>query len=84
MLGCSPNKAQDTTACEMQTLRFYAAGSGDDFMIQCMAAKGYEFDVLPEECDNRTRMVMQSACYKRLSWTVKFGEALGLFSNRNK
>ena len=63
MIRYVPDKASDTRICEAETLRFYSVGSGERFMLECMNAKGYEFDVMPEDCESRTRMVMQPACY---------------------
>ena len=77
LLGCTPDKAHNTAACETETLRFYSVGSGDDFMIQCMGAKGYEFDVRPTECDSRTRMVMQQACYRPVGWGARLLDTIG-------
>ena len=63
MLRYVPDKASDIKICESETLRFYSVGSGERFMKECMLAKGYEFDVMPEDCESGTRMVMQPACY---------------------
>jgi hypothetical protein len=72
--GCAPGKMHETEACETETLRFYPIGSGDRFMIECMDSKGYEFDVASAECKSKTRMVMQSACYRRKGWVGRFFE----------
>jgi hypothetical protein len=72
VIGCSEAKTTDTAACEQQTLRFYSDSAGDNFMIACMEARGYRFDVEPIDCDSKTRMAMQPPCYTRQNWVSNF------------
>jgi hypothetical protein len=68
LIGCTEPKANDTAACEQQTLRFFSDATGDNFMVACMEAKGYRFDVEPTECDSKTRMAVQPSCYTPQGW----------------
>src|SRR4051812_6328046 len=70
LVGCTEAKTNDMAACEQQTLRFYSDASGDNFMIACMDARGYRFDVEPDDCDSKTRMVMQPSCYTPQGWVA--------------
>lgn len=56
-------KIQALAACDQETLRFYSDLSGDDFLIACMEARGYRFDVTSTDCNSRGRMSKQAACY---------------------
>jgi hypothetical protein len=83
MAGCTADKSKDTSSCELETIRFYPIGFGDDFMIGCMKRKGYEFDVSPSECGGGTRMVMQPNCYTPSGAIAKFFDDLRR-SNKTK
>jgi hypothetical protein len=61
--GCTPDKKADLATCERETLRFYSDSTGDDFMVACMDVRGYRFDVTPADCDGKSRMARQAACY---------------------
>jgi hypothetical protein len=74
--GCAPDKASNVAACQKETLRFYSDSTGDDFMIACMDAKGYRFDVEPTDCDSKSRMARQSSCYVPEGWLAEFLDGL--------
>jgi hypothetical protein len=46
-------------------------------MIACMDAKGYRFEVLPADCDGKSRMARQPACYVPSGWLAGFFDGLG-------
>ena len=79
--GCTPDKPTAIAMCENETMRFYSGLGGDDFMIACMEAKGYRFEVLPEDCDSRTRMVRQPSCYVPIGWLAAFLDGIGRPAN---
>jgi hypothetical protein len=74
--GCTPSKSSELATCEKETLRFYSDTTGDDFMIACMDAKGYRFDVEPADCDGQSRMARQQACYVPVGWLAEFLDGL--------
>jgi hypothetical protein len=75
--GCLPDQAKstDVTACRDEADRFYQAYNNADmnnprskYIVACMAAKGYIFEVSPADCDSRHALVTQSTCYVSKSW----------------
>jgi hypothetical protein len=73
--GCLPDQAKDVAVCRTEADRFYQAYNAIDadnprsrYIIACMAAKGYDFDVSPADCDSRHALPTQAACYKSNSW----------------
>jgi hypothetical protein len=38
------------------------------FIIGCMATKGYDFSVVPSDCDSRYPFPTQAGCYVPNSW----------------
>jgi len=73
--GCVPDQAKDLAACRAGADRFYQtykAVDPDDpsseYIIACMASKGYDFTVLSADCDSRYSLPTQSACYAPHSW----------------
>jgi len=73
--GCLPDQAKDVAACQVESDRFYQvynAADPDDprsqYIIACMAAKGYDFTILPADCDSRHSLPTQPACYTPNSW----------------
>jgi hypothetical protein len=75
--GCTPDKKADLATCEKETLRFFSDSTGDDFMIACMDAKGYRFDVEPVDCNGKSRMSRQPACFVPENWLAGFLDGLG-------
>ena len=70
LAGCLPDRANDIAVCKTESDRFYQgyqALNVDDprsrYIIGCMAAKGYDLDVVPADCDSKYPLVTQSACY---------------------
>jgi len=75
LAGCSPDHAKDLAACGEKADRFFQGYNTADvsnprgqYVIGCMAAKGYDFDVSPVACDSRHSLVMQPACYVDRGW----------------
>jgi hypothetical protein len=73
--GCSPDRDKDLAACRIGANRFFRAGIADDpdnpksqYIIGCMTEKGYDFTVLPSDCDSRYPFPIQSACYAPNNW----------------
>jgi hypothetical protein len=81
--GCIRDKVQDTDVCSKETLRFYPPGFGDEFMIECMQARGYEFDVSPASCVSQSRMVVQPTCYIPRSWPARLLDGISWRSKQN-
>lgn len=75
LAGCSSDKAQQLATCRAEADRFYQGYRDDDaanprgrYIVECMASKGYEFDVSPADCDSRRALLPQQACYVSTSW----------------
>ena len=65
--GCwsDQGKASDVAACQIEADRFYRGYNGIDvnnprnqYIIECMATKGYDFEVSPADCDGRRALAM--------------------------
>jgi len=73
--NCSSGKAQGVASCQADADRFYQAYRDDDvanprgrYIIECMASKGYEFDISSADCDSRRALLTQQTCYVSASW----------------
>jgi len=73
--GCLPDRAKDVAACRTEADHFYQAYNAVDvenprsqYIIGCMAAKGYDFTIAPEDCDSRHPLPTQPACYTPSGW----------------
>jgi hypothetical protein len=73
--GCSRDRAKDMAACQVEAERFYQtyrAVNSDDpssqYIIGCMAAKGYDFTISPAACNSEHPLPTQPACYAARSW----------------
>ena len=73
--GCLPDQTKDVAACRTEAERFYHTYEAVDpnepssqYIIACMAAKGYDFTILPADCDSRYPLPTQPACYAPNSW----------------
>jgi len=73
--GCLPDQAKNLAACQAESDRFYRTYQGGDmdnprsqFIIACMAAKGYEFTIVPKDCDSHHSLPNQPACYILSGW----------------
>ena len=78
LAGCSTNKVTDMAACQNEADRFYQgrqAADMDDprsrYIIECMATKGYDFDVYPAACNDRHPFPTQPACFVRSNWLAR-------------
>ena len=77
LAGClpSPVKANDVAACQIEADRFFQGYNGVEvnnprsrYIIECMAAKGYDFEIWSADCDARRSLATQPACYAPQSW----------------
>ena len=73
--GCTPDQAKDMAACQAEVMRFYPAyiaskleDPGTRYIIGCMAARGYEFEVTSADCNSRYPLPTQAACYAPRNW----------------
>ena len=74
--ACSDQaKSKDMLACRDQADRFYQGYNNADmssprskYIVACMAAKGYTFEVSPADCDSQHALSTQSTCYVPESW----------------
>jgi hypothetical protein len=73
--GCLPDQAKDVAACQTEAERFYQMYHAVDpndpssqYIIACMAAKGYDFTISPADCNSRYPLPTQAACYAPNSW----------------
>lgn len=73
--GCLQDRSKDMANCQTEAERFYQtyrAVNPDDpssqYIIGCMAAKGYDFTILPADCNSQHPLPTQSACYAPNSW----------------
>ena len=83
--GCLPDqvKAKDVAACRIEADRFYQ-GYNDievnnprsQYIIECMAAKGYDFEISPADCDGKRPLVTQPACYSSHGWIARIADRL--------
>jgi hypothetical protein len=78
LVGCSPNKATDMAACQTEANRFYQGRQATDmddprsrYIIECMATKGYDFDVYPAACNDLHPFPTQPACFVRSNWLAR-------------
>src|SRR5216683_1775302 len=83
--GCLPDqvKASDIAACQTEADRFYEGYNGIDvnnprsqYIIECMAAKGYDFEISPAACDGRRSLATQPACYAPQGWMAWIADRL--------
>jgi hypothetical protein len=81
--GCLPDqvKASDVAACKIEADRFYQNGVDvnnprSQYIIECMAVKGYDFEISPTDCDSRRPLANQPACYASQSWMVWIADQL--------
>jgi hypothetical protein len=70
-----PDQAGDMAACRTQADRFYQSYKAVDlddpssqYIIACMAVKGYDFTILSADCDGGRPLPTQAACYRPNSW----------------
>jgi hypothetical protein len=75
LAACLPDQTKSLAVCQKEADRFFMAFRNDDpanprsrYIIECMAAKGYDFTVERDACDNRYPLTTQPACYSRQGW----------------
>jgi hypothetical protein len=75
LAGCMPEQTKDMEACRADAERFFSmykvvdpADPSSQFVIGCMAAKGYDFTVAATDCDGRYPLSTQATCYVPNSW----------------
>ena len=68
--GCLPDQAKDMAACRTESDRFYQTYKAVDpedpssqYIIACMAAKGYNFTIFAADCDSQYPLPTQPTCY---------------------
>ena len=73
--GCLPDNAKDMATCRTEAEHFYHMYKAVDpndpssqYIIECMAAKGYDFTPVAVSCDSRYPLPTQPACYASNSW----------------
>ena len=73
--GCLPDRAKDVAICRTEADRFYEGYRAVDvdnprseFIIGCMANKGYIFNIMPSDCSSERPLVTQPTCYASNSW----------------
>jgi hypothetical protein len=79
LAGCLPDQSKDVAACEVEAGRFFQLNKAADpnttvsqYIIECMAAKGYEFTVAPADCNSQQPLPTQAACYTPQNWLAGF------------
>jgi hypothetical protein len=75
--GCLPDQAKDVADCRVEADRFYQGYNAVDvnnprsrYIIDCMATKGYDFNISPDKCDSRHPLATQQTCYASNNWLV--------------
>jgi hypothetical protein len=73
--GCLQDQTKEIAACRLEADRFFQGYTTADvdnprsqYIIACMAAKGYDFDISPADCDSRHPLPTQPTCYTPSSW----------------
>jgi hypothetical protein len=73
--GCSPDRDKTLIDCQKDADRFFQGSQADDpenprsqYIIGCMAANDYDFNVEPKHCDSRFPFSTQAACYTSKNW----------------
>ena len=79
--GCIPDPAKEMAACQSEADRFYQtyhAINPDDpssqYIIACMATKGYDFTISYADCDSRHPLPTQPTCYASNNWLGWIGD----------
>jgi hypothetical protein len=82
--GCLPNQAKDVVDCQTEASRFYqtyhavdVSDPSSQYIIACMDSKGYDFTVLPADCDSHHPLPTQAACYTPSNWLAADIDQLG-------
>ena len=87
LAGCLPEKSGELLSCRTEAERFYPSylaadptAAAGQFVIACMASKGFRFSIEATDCDSRYPMTLQSTCYSSDTWASalrdKFRQAI--------
>lgn len=75
MAALLPHQPQAMDECLREAERFYHMykivdpnDPSSQYIMACMAAKGYVFTIAPKDCDSRYPLVAQPACYTPNTW----------------
>jgi hypothetical protein len=75
LAGCLPDRDKVLFDCQKEADRFFQGDQADDpenprsrYIIECMAAKDYDFTIEPRDCNERYPFPTQPACYVSDSW----------------
>ena len=89
--GCLPDREKELAVCRTEADHFFEANIADDpdnpksqFIIGCMATKGYDFSVVPSDCDSRYPFPTQAGCYVPNSWIDWMVDKFVLQRKRNE
>ena len=73
--GCLPDQPKEVAECQAEADHFYNGYRDVDvdnprsqYIIGCMAAKGYDFTIVPADCSSQHPLPTQPACYTPNSW----------------
>jgi hypothetical protein len=73
--GCLPDRVKDIASCRSEADRFYEGyrtvdvdSPRSEFIIGCMANKGYNFTIMPADCNSQRPLATQAACYASNNW----------------
>jgi len=79
LVSCAPEKSRIVDACRSEADRFFQGYQTDDvnnprsrYIIECMASKGYLFEISSTDCDSRRSLPTQPACYSAATWLGRF------------
>src|ERR1700759_5650306 len=85
LAGCMPDQAKDVAVCRSEADRFYQGYYAVDvenprsqYIIGCMTNKGYDFTILPLDCNSQRPLAAQPACYRRNNWLAWIVDQFGL------
>jgi hypothetical protein len=88
--GCLPDQgtAKNMTACQVGADRFYQGYNTFDvnnprsqYIIACMAAKGYDFDISSADCNSRRPLTTQRTCYVSSNWLARIIDKMRVHEN---
>jgi hypothetical protein len=88
--GCLPDQgtAKNMTTCRLEADRFYQGFNTVDvnnprsqYIIACMAAKGYDFDISSADCDSRHPLTTQPTCYVSSNWLAWIIDKIHIHEN---
>jgi len=77
--GCLPDQAaKNMASCRVEADRFYQGYNNvevnnprSQYIIACMATKGYNFDISSSDCESQHPLPTQVSCYVAKSWLAR-------------